>query len=293
MRAFLRRFWAYQMERFPIPILVFTTLAVVLSSSTVLQTGTTDWVLITAATFLGLVQLFHIRVIDEFRDFDHDRRFHGDRPVQQGIVSLKELASMDRCGVLLFVILTAVSGPKAFVTGLIALGFSYLAGKEFFLGESFRRNFFVYNAVNILQMLWLQFLIYAVLDPSFELQRLSIWSHFLFAFTNSIIIEIVRKIRIPSQETQGKDTYSWHMGFWGSLLLFLSFAILNYLLFLWNVGLIGRWPAIPLSVSAGAITLVIAASGAHAVLRGKKTEHALVAATLLSYLVLHLVLFLL
>jgi len=293
MTTFLQRFWAYQLERFPIPVLLFTTLAVVLSSSTVLQTGDIQWIRISMATFLGLIQLFHIRAIDEFRDFHHDQRFHHDRPVQQGIISLKELGLMDQWGILLFLMLTAVSGMKAFLIGLIALGFSFVAGKEFFLGESFRRNFFVYNAVNILQMLWLQFLIYAVLDPGFELQRLSIWAHFLFAFTNSIIIEIVRKIRIPPQETLGRDTYSWHMGFWGSIALFLSFTVLNYLLFIWNAGLISRWQTVPLAVSLFVIALVIGASAVHGFLRQKKTEHLLIGVTLLSYLTLHIVLFLL
>ncbi len=293
MKSLVCRFWEYQKERFPVLILVMTTFAVVLSSSTVLRMEPLNWMSIIGATFLGMLELFHIRVIDEFRDFEHDRQFHPQRPVQQGIVNLKELAKIDRIGVAMFVVLTALFGVKAFIFGIVALGFSFVAGKEFFLHEKIRKNFFLYNAINILQMFWLQFLIYAVLDPAFKIGSIPLWTHFAFAFTNSIIIEIVRKIRIPGDESAGRDTYSWHAGFHGSIVLFLVFVVVNYLLFFWNFQLIDRSNTLLLTVSIAALLIVLVASVVHALTKRKRSEHSLVGATLLSYLTLHFVLFLL
>lgn len=293
MKPLVSRLWEYQKERFPVLILVMTTFAVVLSSSTILRMEPLNWIRIVGATFVGLLALFHIRVIDEFRDFEHDRKFHEDRPVQQGIVSLRELSNIDRVGIAIFVILTIIFGLKAFLFGVVALVFSYSAGKEFFLGERIRKNFFLYNAVNILQMFWLQFLMYAVLDPAFQIRNIPLWTHFAFAFTNSIIIEIVRKIRIPESESAGKDTYSWHVGFHGSLVLFLAFVLLNYLLFFWNFLLIDRHKSVLLWVSIASVLLVFSTSLIHGLRKRKLSEHSLIGATLLSYLTLHIVLFLL
>ena len=87
MRSLASRLWVYQRERFPALILSMTTFAVVLSSSKMLGIEPLNWLHIAIATVLGVLELFHIRVIDEFRDAEHDAQFHTDRPVQRGVMT--------------------------------------------------------------------------------------------------------------------------------------------------------------------------------------------------------------
>lgn len=106
-------------------------------------------------TLLGLVLfLFHLRVMDDVKDADHDRIHETDRPVPRGLVSERELDVLTV--VLLLVelpifaqiagglefggsIATAV-GANALVAWAIAAAYSVLMRVEFFAGEFLDRH---------------------------------------------------------------------------------------------------------------------------------------------------------
>ena len=93
----LKRFIKYQDIRFPIKILGFTTLASVLSSAAILNYDVNLWQIL-SAYFAILFFMFHIRVIDESRDFANDSINHSDHPIHQGLISLKQLFIFDIVG---------------------------------------------------------------------------------------------------------------------------------------------------------------------------------------------------
>ena len=79
-RNFFKRFCEFQKERFQIEILIFTTTAVVLSSVAVsLPEGKFIFNFLTEI-FVSIVTLllfmFHIRVLDEYKDYDFDSKYH-------------------------------------------------------------------------------------------------------------------------------------------------------------------------------------------------------------------------
>ena len=102
----LRRFYIYQDERFPLKYLAFTTFAVVISSAAILSFDVSITKIL-ASYFSGLFFIFHIRVIDESRDFKHDVKFHPKRPIPRGLITIKELMILDLFGLASFLSITA------------------------------------------------------------------------------------------------------------------------------------------------------------------------------------------
>ena len=94
MSSLAKRLWIYQKERFPLGILTITTAAVLASTFAVLEwTGYYDiplWKYV-ALGVAGLSFMLHTRIIDEIRDKEVDDVHHPDRPVQRGLVSIREL----------------------------------------------------------------------------------------------------------------------------------------------------------------------------------------------------------
>lgn len=229
--SFLHRFYKYQDERFPVKVLFFTTWAVVLSSAAILGYHTSFFQMLMA--FLAcLFFLYHIRVIDEHRDYGHDKAYHPDRPVQRGLVHLRELLLVDILGLAVFVFTCIWFGVPSQVYGAALIVFSFFAWKDFFGGSWLKQKFYLYNAVNMFQMILLQLLIYAILTLNFKVNSV-MWIHLLFVIWNTLIMEVVRKIKTAETESSGKDTYSYHMGFKQSLRVFYLFSLANYFTFNW------------------------------------------------------------
>jgi 4-hydroxybenzoate polyprenyltransferase len=286
--TFLKRFNVYQKERFPFVVLLSTTIAVALSSSTV--TGeNTDWEKIIAASIIGLAYLFHIRVIDEIRDRDHDIIYYPNRPIPRGIISLSELKLMDWCAMGIIIFIAIESNALAASLASLCLIYSFFASKEFFLEAKIKSKFFFYNAINLLQMIFLQFLVYSLFFPEWY-EITIVWIHWLFIVANIILLEVLRKIKIAKEESLGKDTYSWHLGFKRSLFFFLVISLLSYATFLWLFVTI-KTSFIMLSISGGAMILLLLSEAIHYHKQSKKTEKKLHLATLITYITLNLLLY--
>ncbi len=285
----IKRLYQYQDERFPLKVLFFTTWAVVLSSAAILSYQTSFlqmlWAFVACIFFL-----FHIRVIDEHRDFKHDTTFHPNRPVQRGLISLKELSVFNIFGIVGFAFICSFYGKPSLLYGMGLLVFSFLAWKDFYGGQWLKNQFYLYNAVNMLQMVLLQLLIYAILIQEYTINKVML-IHLLFVIWNTIIMEVVRKIKIASTESKGNDTYSAQMGFKKSLWVFYSFSMANYVTFNWMLYTISPilnrfyfWALL-------FFILLTVAVFFHMLKRNKLTEGLLFLAAVLNYVGLNLLIY--
>lgn len=283
------RFFRYQEERFPIKILAFTTIAVVLSSAAVLAYKITLPEVI-LNYFSCLVFLLHVRVIDESRDFRHDNEFHPERPVQRGVISVRELFLIDLVVSPVFIFTCFYYRGPALSYGLALLLFSFVAWKDFFAGRFLRRFFYLYNGINMLQMVLLQLFIYAVFTGSYLITKV-MWIHLLFVMFNTIIMEFVRKIRTSSEESAGKDTYSWHLGYKRSLYIFYFFSVVNFFTFIWMLYTIS--PAIKDYFLLSLLLMVLLSISVFLHLRNKKksSENFLLLSTVLNYVGLNMLIY--
>lgn len=250
--SLLKRFYVYQEERFPIIFLILATFPVILSSHAIIAGANLSFLNVFLLLLASISYFFHIRVIDEHRDFKHDSLYHNDRPVQKEIISLIELKKIDFIAIVLFLIISVFTSFYALLLALIMLVYTFFGSREFFLGRKIRRHFFLYNAVNLVQMLLLQIFVYSFFFVNFYLNDV-ILIHFLFVSIGTMMFEFLRKIKTPQLESTGKDTYTWYFGFNKSLFIYFFLVCLNVVLFLCiTVKMqlkLGIWTFLPVALS--------------------------------------------
>jgi hypothetical protein len=273
MRRFVaatKKFYAYQKERFPIVILGLSLLPAALSSAVIVSTHSTA-MQITSAVIASLAYLLHIRIIDEHRDFEHDNMHHAVRPIQTGIISKEELRYVDiiAIAVLLFIALTA--GYTALIIAGLMLGYAYFAGKEFFVGEKIRNHFFVYNGVNLVQMLLMQLFVYSIFAGFLPFNQLVIL-HFLFTTTGTVIFELVRKLKIPGEDGTGRDTYTYYIGFNTAMIIYLLLIIFNASIFFTIVSQLAEPMSLVPSISLFVTLLAFISVSVHWIKKAKLTD---------------------
>ena len=289
----LQRFNIYQKERFPIAILIFTTLAVVLSSAAVViptEDKISNYVLeIIISSITLILFLFHVRVIDEYRDFGFDSKYHAERPVQRGIISLKELFNLNIIGLIIQVMLNIYIAPRAFTFWLFSFGYTIIAGKDFFAGNWIRKRFFLYNIINMFQMLFLQFYLYALFNPIFSFSNPLLLAHFVFVIFNLALLEFARKMKTKSEETKGRDTYSSRLGMKKASMVFMIiyvivFSIFSYMFFKIDGNLIYYL------ISLFFLNLITLSTVLYLLLKNKKSTKFLEGVSGLFYITMHLLL---
>jgi len=225
-----KNFYLYQKKRFPIILLGLSFIPAILSSGAVVSTHV-EFTFVVLALIVSLAYLLHVRIIDDFRDYDHDIEHHKDRPVSTGIITLKELRVIDWVAIAVVITTALYASLQALLITMAMLFYSYFARNEFFLGSQFRKHFYLYNAVNLVQMLLLQILVYIIASKSFSFTTL-VAVHFMFTATGTVIFEFLRKVKSPGQDGSGKDTYTWFLGLNKALLIYVTIAILNVSLFI-------------------------------------------------------------
>ncbi len=285
----IKRFYFYQNERFPLIVLIISLLPAILSSGAVVSLNLTIFRVLISLIF-SIAYLFHIRVIDEHRDYGHDTKHHIERPIQTGLMSNQELKKADLFAIAIIIIVAFVSGIYSIVLAILMLLYSYLAGKEFFLDEKIRRHFFVYNAINFIQMLFLQIFIYSIFAGQFLFNNL-IFSHFLFTATGSLIFEFLRKVKIPGSDGTGKDTYTFYLGFKNAIITYFFLALINTLLFFRVVNLISAHSFIWLIFSIFSITIISISIINHWEKRTKITDQLLQGNFLLFYAIFNIIIY--
>lgn len=212
------RWWTYQRERFP--LLAHTPLVLAFSTSAVsfawlLHPGPERPPLLayTVAFLTSLVFFLQLRIADEFKDLEEDRRFRPYRPVPRGLVSLRELGGVFTLGALLQLGLALVLAPRLLL--LLGITWTYLAAmsKEFFVGTWLRARPLLYMVTHMTILPLID--LYATGTewiPRVASPPDGLFFFLLASLFNGMVVEIGRKIRRPSDEEEGVPTYS-HL--WG------------------------------------------------------------------------------
>ncbi|MEO0631815.1 MAG: UbiA family prenyltransferase, partial [Planctomycetota bacterium] len=152
---FVQRIWRYQLERFPLHqhaplIAAFSYSALCFSCLLRVEKGDTFSMPGPFAATVSFVAclgfFFQLRVADEFKDFDEDLAHRPYRPVQRGLVTLKELLALG-------VIVAAVQATLAWLLHpelLVLLGVTWayflLMSREFFVRRWLQRRPIAYLA---------------------------------------------------------------------------------------------------------------------------------------------------
>ena len=227
-RNFFNRLIAYQKERFPflqngIFILIFYwgihNLFLVLQGSVYRFNS----IQITGFLTLFLV-FFQLRLFDEIKDFQVDSEVSPERPVQRGVITLKEIKILAGIVTSLIIILNAFYGFDNLIKTLSMEAFIFLMLKEFFVGDKLRGNRLIYASLHMLVMPFMGAYIGGHTGyPCFSCGSLIV---FAITYLAGFVIEVGRKIEAPESEKPGVDNYSKLLGAKGATYLYLTIVAL-------------------------------------------------------------------
>ena len=101
----IRIYIKYLLERFqviPLSLLVASDILVIYRITS--DKNIILWKYLVAFLFV-ILYLFHNRLADDQRDFDFDNKFHPDRAIQRGIISLNKLKTLSFISIILMILL--------------------------------------------------------------------------------------------------------------------------------------------------------------------------------------------
>ena len=216
--SFIKRFWIYQRERFPlfahgIMIGSFSFSAVSYSRISRAAEGFISWQHFLVGVFTTVTLFFLVRIFDEFKDAKEDAMYRKELPVPRGLVSLQELKSV---GILLFsaqVVINFIFFPKMLIIYGIVIFYLCLMGKEFFIANWLKKRpvWYVTSHMLIIPLIdiyasGLDWLLAGAEAPK------GLLFFFAVSFMNGVVLEVGRKIRNPQDEKVGVETYSYMFG---------------------------------------------------------------------------------
>jgi hypothetical protein len=231
-RSLAARLWTFQKERAP---LYGVAIMSIITAGVVYRFSDQSWYSYAAAILIISLYLIQIRTADEKKDFEHDNKYHPDRPVQRGVVTLNELAIINTMSIVGQLLLYAsFANPQIFLLGVLSQSYAFLTRKEFFVRDWIRQHFYIYYVSHYVQLVILFYAITSIIRPIGE----SYWSFISLFMLCVITTEIGRKMFAEEDDTID-DTYSAQLGHKGSavaLTTISSMVVLMVFYFIQNYG---------------------------------------------------------
>jgi 4-hydroxybenzoate polyprenyltransferase len=232
--SFARNFLAYLSERFP-PIANVLLILAYFSSNQFLAIALTTpgapmhydrW------SFVGMLMMvcffFHIRVFDEHKDYEEDCRHYPHRVLQSGRITLRHLKIAGAVAIATEIVICALRGPHALAAWGLAMAFSLVMLKEFFVPEFLKRHFLLYATSHMLLMPLLALLVFSFATKRWPWEAPPwFWLYAFVGFFVTFNWEVSRKIRAPEQELEGVDSYTKVFGTFGAAYVVLIIRLID------------------------------------------------------------------
>ena len=225
------RWWVYQRERFPvfkhgllIAAVCFGVLVFSLPDGE--RPGPSILVRFTAAFTTVLLFFLQLRIADEFKDHEEDRRCRPHRPVPRGLVSLGELKAVAGAAALLQAALALGMSPRLLLPLAAVWAYMLLMTREFFTPAWLKRHAVIYLLSHslILPLIYL----YVSAGGWFALGQPppgGLGFLLAFGFFSGVVVEIGRKVWAPADEIPGVQTYSRLWGHKAATLAWVGTAL--------------------------------------------------------------------
>lgn len=190
----------------------------------------------TIGSLIGAVTLFcmffHLRVFDEHKDYEDDLKHYPNRVLQSGLITLQNLKVMGAIAIVLELVLAGIwmpqGKPAALVAVLVAIGFSVLMLKEFFVRDWLKRHFLIYAISHMLIMPLFAMVVFSFTTGDYFWNAPGwFWVYAFVGFFVTLNWEISRKIRAPEQEIEGVDSYTKIFGTYGAAYAVLVVRVID------------------------------------------------------------------
>lgn len=213
-QAFIKRFWLYQKERFPLLfhgllISSFTFSAISYSRICRAQDGfieTSDFII---GIFATITLFLLVRIFDEFKDREDDAKYRKYLPVPRGLIKLKELRNLGIAIATLQVAAILIWQKEMIWLYALVLLYLCLMGVEFFVPQWLKRHQLAYIGSHML-IIPLIDLYSSGLDWKLDgaEPHIGLLWFFVVSFFNGLVLEWGRKIRTPQTEEEGVVSYT-------------------------------------------------------------------------------------
>ncbi len=231
--GFANRLWIYQAERFPliqvVPLLGVFSAASVNVSAVLAGRPLPSWNAFALAFFLAIVLFFQMRVCDEVKDADIDRKYRPERPVPRGLISLRALVTLAIVAGATALIAAALGGP---VLWLLLIVWIWLAAMtaEFGVPVWLTARPLLYLVSHMAIMPLIDIMLTGVEWAVHGSPAPGLWIFVALSFANGCVLELGRKTWAPEGERDGVESYS---RLWGPSLaakLWIGIVVLAALL---------------------------------------------------------------
>ncbi len=225
---FYRRFLIYQKERFPllghgVMITCFTFSAVSYSRICRHEPGFIALGDFFIGIFATITLFLLVRIFDEFKDKDDDKRYRSYLPVPRGLISLQELKIVGGIVAAAQIIVIAVLQPQMLILYSVVLLYLLLMGVEFFIPHWLRRHQIAYITSHMMIIPLID--VYSSgldwLLGGASLHTGVLW-FFAVSYCNGIVLEFGRKIRTPETEEEGVISYTGLYGTRGGVYIWIG-----------------------------------------------------------------------
>lgn len=234
-------------ERFPIgsyfPMVTVFALANMLVAAHFFSIGQVPVHITIIIWCLTLSFFFRLRLFDELKDVEVDKINNPTRPLARGVLSTTSVKSMIAVLILFELLATTFLSTSALFMQVIAVGYSLLMYKEFFIGSWLRPKLTLYAVTHTAVSIALGFAIIAqcsgidIRNYPMEIFMLGLLNWFLFN-----VFEFARKTFASTEESPHSDSYSKLYGRNGAFILtasqssaaiFLLYYVFGINIYLW------------------------------------------------------------
>ena len=227
--AFGNRLWIYLAERFPLGktsllVLVFSA-SMAFAASALAGQSPPSLGQLGLAFLVSLLVFFVLRIADEFKDAEADRRYRPERPVPRGLIKLRTLGLLAVAAVVVSLVAAAVQGGVALAALVGVWVWAGLMTVEFFVARALKARPAAYLASHMLIMPLIVTFIVLCLVPIKQLS-LGLASLLALSLANGCILEIGRKLWAPDDERAGVESYSKTWGIRCSSLVWSSAVLI-------------------------------------------------------------------
>jgi 4-hydroxybenzoate polyprenyltransferase len=231
-----QRWWQFTIERFEpashITMIVVFLIAHVLVARALMPLSLKfmDYIIL----FIGVTAFyFKLRLYDEVKDYELDVVINKTRPLPRGLLALKDMFRGMAVCILIELVCFVTNGPQGLFSMIIAIIYSLIMYKEFFIPEKIRPLLTTYALVHTIVTTLLSFAIFSFITKHNFYQVVTNINFLSFALANWLlfnIFEFGRKTFATSEERPNVDTYSSLFGRTGAVILVASQAIIAFAL---------------------------------------------------------------
>jgi 4-hydroxybenzoate polyprenyltransferase len=248
------RFWTYQAERFPlartVPLLAVFSAASI-SVSAVLAGRALPGIGGYVVGF-GLVFLlfFQLRVCDEVKDAEDDRRYRPERPIPRGLVTLREIVALGLATVPLTIGLALAWNSALFWLLAVVWAWLSLMTVEFGVPVWLKARPVLYLLSHMAIMPLIDLMVTGVEWLPYGAPHPGLLWFIALSFANGCVLEIGRKLWATQNERAGVDSYSRLWGPRRAAVVWSGFVALSFALLCgvgWAMGLFAVFGALGLT----------------------------------------------